>query len=63
MDAYDENFDIFLTMYNLLGMKIKNIFKDEKGAACKFENDEIVNLEKIDLIEYPKLRNLIWWEK
>ena len=63
MDAYDENFDIFLTMSNLLGMKIKNIFKDEKGAACKFENDEIVNLEKIDLIEYPKLRNLIWWEK
>lgn len=64
MDAYDENFDIFLTMSNLLGMKIKNIFKDEKGAkSCKFENDEIVNLEKIDLIEYPKLRNLIWWEK
>lgn len=64
MDAYDENFDIFLTMSNLLGMKIKNIFKDEKGVkACKFENDEIVNLEKIDLIEYPKLRNLIWWEK
>lgn len=64
MDAYDENFDIFLTMSNLLGMKIKNIFKDERGAkACKFENDEIVNLEKIDLIEYPKLRNLIWWEK
>lgn len=64
MNAYDKEFDIFLTMSNLLGLKIKNIFIDENGIkSCKFENDEIINLENIDLIKYPKLKNLIWWEK
>ncbi|XAK46453.1 DNA methyltransferase [Campylobacter coli] len=64
MNAYDKEFDIFLTMSNLLGLQIKNIFIDENGIkSCKFENDEIVNLENIDLIKYPKLKNLIWWEK
>lgn len=64
MKAYDKEFDIFLTMSNLLGLKIKNIFIDENGIkSCKFENDEIINLENIDLIKYPKLKNLIWWEK
>lgn len=63
MKAYDKELDIFLTMSNLLGLKIKNIFIDENGIkSCKFENDEIVNLENIDLIKYPKLKNLIWWE-
>ncbi|EAH4639961.1 site-specific DNA-methyltransferase [Campylobacter jejuni] len=64
MKAYDKEFDIFLTMSNLLGLKIKNIFIDNNGIkSCKFENDEIINLENIDLIKYPKLKNLIWWEK
>ncbi|EIZ0998023.1 site-specific DNA-methyltransferase, partial [Campylobacter coli] len=64
MGKYDKNFDIFVTMSNLLGLKIKNIFIDKNGIkSCKFENDEIVNLENIDLIKYPKLKNLIWWEK
>ncbi|MCV3403432.1 site-specific DNA-methyltransferase [Campylobacter sp. IFREMER_LSEM_CL2090] len=64
MNAYDKEFDIFLTISNLLGLKIKNIFIDENGIkSCKFENDEIINLENIDLIKYPKLKNLIWWEK
>ncbi|ELU7403232.1 site-specific DNA-methyltransferase [Campylobacter jejuni] len=64
MNAYDKEFDIFLTMSNLLGLKIKNIFIDENGIkSCKFENNEIINLENIDLIKYPKLKNLIWWEK
>ncbi len=64
MNAYDKEFDIFLTMSNLLGLQIKNIFIDENGIkSCKFENDEIINLENIDLIKYPKLKNLIWWEK
>ncbi|EAK6249427.1 TPA: site-specific DNA-methyltransferase [Campylobacter jejuni] len=63
INAYDKEFDIFLTMSNLLGLRIKNIFKDENGIkSCKFENDEIINLENIDLIKYPKLKNLIWWE-
>lgn len=62
MSKYNKSFDIFTTMSNLLGLKIKNIFLDENGIqSCKFENDDIVNLENIDLIKYPKLRNLIWW--
>ncbi|HEC1753700.1 site-specific DNA-methyltransferase [Campylobacter lari] len=64
MNTYDKEFDIFLTMSNLLGLQIKNIFIDDNGIkSCKFENDEIINLENIDLIKYPKLKNLIWWEK
>lgn len=64
MSKYNKSFDIFTTMSNLLGLKIKNIFLDENGIqSCRFENDDIVNLETIDLIKYPKLRNLIWWEK
>lgn len=64
MSKYNKSFDIFTTMSNLLGLKIKNIFLDENGIqSCKFENDDIMNLETIDLIKYPKLRNLIWWEK
>ncbi|EOI2937080.1 site-specific DNA-methyltransferase [Campylobacter jejuni] len=64
MNAYDKELDIFLTMSNLLGLKIKNIFIDNNGIkSCKFENDEVINLENIDLIKYPKLKNLIWWEK
>ncbi|EOH9868085.1 site-specific DNA-methyltransferase, partial [Campylobacter jejuni] len=31
INAYDKEFDIFLTMSNLLGLQIKNIFKDENG--------------------------------
>ncbi|TKX34647.1 DNA methyltransferase [Campylobacter taeniopygiae] len=63
MNAYNKEFDIFLTMSNLLGLKIKNIFIDKNGIkSCKFENDEVINLENIDLIQYPKLKNLIWWE-
>lgn len=64
MSKYDKNFDIFVTMSNLLGLKIKNIFLDKNGIeSCKFENDEIVDLENIDIIRYSKLRNLIWWER
>ncbi|EEA7652488.1 site-specific DNA-methyltransferase [Campylobacter jejuni] len=64
MKAYDKEFDIFLTMSNLLGLQIKNIFIDDNGIkSCKFENGDTVNLENIDLIKYPKLKNLIWWEK
>ncbi|EAK3333790.1 site-specific DNA-methyltransferase, partial [Campylobacter jejuni] len=64
MSKYDKNFDIFVTMSNLLGLKIKNIFIDDNGIkSCRFENGDTVNLENIDLIKYPKLKNLIWWEK
>ncbi|EJA9274342.1 site-specific DNA-methyltransferase, partial [Campylobacter jejuni] len=56
MSKYDKNFDIFVTMSNLLGLKIKNIFIDDNGIkSCRFENGDTVNLENIDLIKYPKL--------
>ncbi|EHY9445907.1 TPA: site-specific DNA-methyltransferase, partial [Campylobacter jejuni] len=54
MSKYDKNFDIFVTMSNLLGLKIKNIFIDDNGIkSCRFENGDTVNLENIDLIKYP----------
>lgn len=61
---FDENFDIFVTLSNLMGLKIKRIFTDENGVkSCEFENDEIIKENDLDLIKYPKIKNLIWWEK
>ena len=60
---YREGFDIFHTMANLMGWKIKRLFLDSKGIeSCEFDNGEILNLDSIDLAKYPKLKNLIWWE-
>lgn len=60
---YREEFDIFHTMANLMGWKIKQLFLDSKGIeSCEFDNGEILNLDSIDLAKYPKLKNLIWWE-
>lgn len=60
---YREEFDIFQSMANLMGWKIKRLFLDSKGIeSCEFDNGEILNLESIDLAKYPKLKNLIWWE-
>lgn len=60
---YREGFDIFHTMTNLMGWKIKRLFLDSKNIeSCEFDNGEILNLDSIDLAKYPKLKNLIWWE-
>ncbi|WP_300743017.1 hypothetical protein, partial [uncultured Helicobacter sp.] len=60
---YREEFDIFHTMANLMGWKIKRLFLDSKGIeSCEFDNGEIVSLDSLDLAKYPKLKNLIWWE-
>ncbi len=60
---YRDEFDIFHTMANLMGWKIKRLFLDSKGIeSCEFDNGEILNLDSIDLAKYPKLKNLIWWE-
>ncbi len=60
---YREGFDIFHTMANLMGWKIKRLFLDSKGIeSCEFDNGEILNLDSLDLAKYPKLKNLIWWE-
>lgn len=60
---YRQDFDIFQTIANLMGWKIKQLFLDSKGIeSCEFDNGEILNLDSLDLAKYPKLRNLIWWE-
>ncbi len=60
---YRQDFDIFHSMANLMGWKIKRLFLDSKGIeSCEFDNGEILNLDSIDLAKYPKLKNLIWWE-
>lgn len=60
---YRQDFDIFQTIANLMGWKIKRLFLDSKGIeSCEFDNGEIVSLDSLDLAKYPKLKNLIWWE-
>ena len=64
MSGYRENFDILHTMANVLGLKIKRLFIDSKGIECvEFDNGDIVSSDNVDLCKYPKLTNLIWWEK
>ncbi|RDU59336.1 site-specific DNA-methyltransferase [Helicobacter marmotae] len=58
-----KDFDIFHTLANLMGWKIKRLFLDSKGTeSCEFDNGEIISLDTLDLHKYPKLKNLIWWE-
>ncbi|WP_104742843.1 site-specific DNA-methyltransferase [Helicobacter cinaedi] len=62
MSGYRKEFDLFHTLANLQGLKIKRLFLDSKGIeSCEFDNGDIVSLEKIDLHTYPKLKSLIWW--
>ncbi|TQR40805.1 site-specific DNA-methyltransferase [Campylobacter sp. MIT 12-8780] len=64
MSAYREDFDIFTTLSNLNGVKIKRIFLDNKGKqTCEFDNGDIVQSDSIDIQKYPRLKNLIFWEK
>lgn len=63
MSGYRKEFDLFHTLANLQGLKIKRLFLDSKGIeTCKFDNGDIVSLDQIDLHTYPKLKSLIWWE-
>lgn len=62
MSGYRKEFDLFHTLANLQGLKIKRLFLDSKGIeTCEFDNGDIVSLEQIDLHTYPKLKNLLWW--
>ncbi|KPH55209.1 restriction endonuclease [Helicobacter pullorum] len=64
MSGYRKDFDILHTMANVLGLKIQRLFLDSKGIECvEFDNGDIVSSDSIDLCKYPKLTNLIWWEK
>lgn len=60
---YRQDFDIFQTIANLMGWKIKRLFLDSNNTeSCEFDNGEILSLDSLDLAKYPKLKNLIWWE-
>lgn len=64
MSGYRKDFDIFHTMANVLGLKIQRLFLDSKGIECaEFDNGDIVSSDSVDLCKYPKLTNLIWWER
>ena len=61
---YREEFDIFQTIANIMNLKIKRLFLDKNGLeSCEYDNGEILNIEKIDLYRYPKLKSLIWWRE
>ena len=77
MSGYRAEFDIFQSIANLMGWKIKRLFLDKSThplapsaregesvgiESCEYHNGEILNLESIDIAKYPKLKNLIWWE-
>ena len=64
MNGYRKDFDILHTMANVLGLKIQRLFLDSKGIECaEFDNGDIVSSDSVDLCKYPKLTNLIWWER
>ncbi|OCR16901.1 site-specific DNA-methyltransferase [Helicobacter pullorum] len=64
MNGYREGFDILHTMANILGLKIQRLFLDSKGIECaEFDNGDRVSSDSVDLCKYPKLTNLIWWER
>lgn len=64
MSGYRDDFDIFTTMSNLSGLKIKRLFLDkDKVESCEFENGEITNFNNVNLYKYKKLKTLIFWYK
>lgn len=78
MSGYRAEFDIFQTIANLMGWKIKRLFLDKSThpltpsaregehlgiEACEYDNGEVLNVQSIDIAKYPKLKNLIFWNK
>ncbi|WP_279144213.1 site-specific DNA-methyltransferase [Helicobacter pullorum] len=64
MSGYRKDFDILHTMANVLGLRIQRLFLDSKGIECvEFDNGDRVSSDNVDLCKYPKLTNLIWWER
>lgn len=62
MGGYRAEFDIFQTIANLMGWKIKRLFLDKTIELCEYSNGEILNVQSINIAKYPKLKSLIWWE-
>jgi len=63
MSGYRQNFDIFVSYANLIGAKIKRIFTAGGIECAEFENGEIMQKDDIDMAKFPKIRDLIWWER
>ena len=63
MSGYRQNFDIFVSYANLIGAKIKRIFACDGVECAEFENGEIMQKDDIDMAKFPKIRDLIWWER
>ncbi|ETD22211.1 site-specific DNA-methyltransferase [Helicobacter macacae] len=77
MGGYRAEFDIFQTIANLMGWKIKRLFLDKthpltpsaregesiEVESCEYSNGEILNVQSINIAKYPKLKTLIFWDK
>ena len=63
MSGYRAEFDIFQSIANLMGWKIKRLFLDNGEQACEYDNGEILRADNINLgnEKLHKLKNLIWW--
>ena len=78
MSGYRAEFDIFQSIANLMGWKIKRLFLDtthpltpsaREGESvgiesCEYDNGEILRADNINLgnEKLHKLKNLLWWE-
>ncbi len=64
MSGYRAEFDIFQSIANLKGWKIKRLFLDNGEQSCEYDNGEILRADNINLgnEKLHKLKNLIWWE-
>ena len=64
MSGYRAEFDIFQSIANLMGWKIKRLFLDNGEQACEYDNGEVLRADNINLgnEKLHKLKNLIWWE-
>ena len=64
MSGYRAEFDIFQSIANLMGWKIKRLFLDNGEQACEYDNGEILRAGNINLgnEKLHKLKNLLWWE-
>ena len=64
MSGYRAKFDIFQSIANLMGWKIKRLFLDNGEQACEYDNGEILRADNINLgnEKLHKLKNLLWWE-
>lgn len=64
MSGYRAEFDIFQSIANLMGWKIKRLFLDNGEQTCEYDNGEILRADNINLgnEKLHKLKNLLWWE-